>query len=77
MRTSNKELTFYVYVRIGPKEGPWREGVAKYIAELGEKGLRYVPSEFGDCRKNPQDIYSNGTMGAPLFFKAVGNPLAL
>ena len=76
MRALSKNLTFYTYLRATSREDWWK-CVEDYIAKLREKGFRYVPSEFGDCRKSPQDIYDNGAMGALLLFRAVGNPLNL
>ena len=70
MKLQSSELTFYTYLKTGPKED-YEACVRSFIAEMHRAGFRYDPREHGDCRREPQDYYSNGVAGAPLFFRGL------
>lgn len=76
MRLLSKELTFYLYLKVTAKED-WAKCVDEVIRRAQRQGLRYTTAEYGNFRKEPCDIYDDGSMGAPMLFKGVNNPIKI
>lgn len=72
MKLLSSELTFYTYLKVGPKED-WKKCVKSVVAKARKKGFVYSRTDSGSgaSLKEPGDIYEDGSMGAALFFRAL------
>ena len=71
MKTTDTNITgptFYTYLRITSKED-WAACSSALISSMRKKGFFYDAGEFGNCSKEPQDWYEDGSAGAPMFFR--------